>query len=73
MTKRKIRTAAAAILTAAVMLACALSSGCKKAEEDPDSLKVPADTILLAVKKDQTSPEAGKELEKCIQKSRAGH
>ncbi|MBO4325856.1 MAG: carbohydrate ABC transporter substrate-binding protein [Clostridia bacterium] len=66
MTKRKIRTAAAAILTAAVMLACALSSGCKKAEEDPDSLKVPADTILLAVKKDQTSPEAGKELEKCI-------
>ena len=59
---RKILTAAAVILLAFVL---PFSAGCGKSDGEND-LKVPADTILLAVKADQSAAGSQAELEKFI-------
>ena len=65
MRNRFIRNAALLFLTMQLLFAAVFSGGCEK-QESPGKESVPADTIVLAVKKDQTSAAGHQALEKCL-------
>ena len=65
MRNRYIRNAVLLFLTTLLLFAAVFSGGCAK-QGSPGEESVPADTIVLAVKKDQTSAAGQQALEKCL-------